>query len=226
MESLTRDVRKFIYDHFRDTARAPVVEEIMSRFGLPREDVASVLKALESERQLVLLPGTGRILMAHPFSAITTPFLVTLRSGRRYFANCSWDSLAFHVTLAEPVRVDAFCHHSGEPIEIELAEQGVVWARPRETLVYFGIPAAQWWHDVIHTCSNTMVFFGSRQRMDQRKADNAMQDGEALTLEQAIELSLPIYRHKMDLDYERPGAAELSAHFAKMGLTGPFWALA
>ncbi len=71
-----------------------------------------------------------------------------------------------------------------------------------------------------------MVSFGSRQRMDRWKADNARQDGEALTLGQAIELSLPIHRHEMDVDYERPVAAELSAHFAKMGLTGPFWALA
>jgi hypothetical protein len=38
-------------------------------------------------------------------------------------------------------------------------------------------------------------------------------------------LSVPIYRTKMPLDYQRPSVAVLRAHFAEMGLTGAFWDL-
>ena len=41
--------------------------------------------------------------MAHPFSGIVTPFPVTMANGKRYFANCAWDAIAFHVMLSIPI---------------------------------------------------------------------------------------------------------------------------
>src|SRR5262245_14692402 len=106
-EAAARDIRKFVYDRFRETARAPVVEVIMQRFALSRRQVVDLLRGLEAARQLALVPGTERILMAHPFSAITTPFRVEARGGRTFFANCAWDAIAFHVLLDEPIRIDS-----------------------------------------------------------------------------------------------------------------------
>ncbi len=221
-----RDIRKFIYDRFRETSRAPVVEEIMERFALPRRRVVGVLRELQSARQLALVPGTERILMAHPFSAIATPFRVEAGGGRSYFANCAWDSIAFHVLLEEAVRIDSYCHHCGETVEIRLADDAVHAACPASTIVYLALPAAKWWENIVLACSNTMLFFSSTAHLnDWLGAEPPMPTGQALSLDKTIKLSVPIYRGKMAVDYARPSAAVLSQHFRDLGLTGPFWEL-
>ena len=225
MENLPRLVRKFVFDHFLEHAGPPVLEEVMQKFGLSRLEAADVLKELEAGRHVVLLRGTQRILMAHPFSSIPTPFKVTLENDRRYFANCSWDSIAFHIMLGENVRVDSFCHHCGEDVDLELSEQNVASRNPGGVLVYFGTPAKRWWDDVIDTCSNNMTFFASRRHLDEWLAANSGQGGEALTPEQVLKLSVPIYKDKMRMDYARPSKDELSAHFESLGLCGEFWDL-
>ena len=162
----TRDVRKYVFDHFLEHAVPPVLEQIMERFRLSRPQAFEVLQALEAARHLRLVPGTQRILMAFPFSAVATPFRVERRGGGQYFANCAWDAVAFHAMLNEEIRIASWCHHCAEPIGIELAE-GRVTASPPEPLVYLSLPAAQWWNDIVNTCSNHMVFFRSASHLDE-----------------------------------------------------------
>ena len=140
---LPRDVRKYVFDHFLEHEIPPVLEQIMERFRLDRSRAFEVLQALEAARHLRLVPGTQRILMAFPFSAVATPFRVERRGGGQYFANCAWDAVAFHAMLDEEIRIASRCHHCAEPIAIELAE-GRVSASPPEPLVYLSLPAAQW----------------------------------------------------------------------------------
>ncbi len=226
MDDLARDVRKFIYDRIRETSHAPVIEESMRRFGLARGTAREVIGVVEANRQVVLLKGTDRILMAHPFSAVPTPFRVTLDDGQAFFANCSWDAIAMHVMLEAAVAIDSFCHHCGEKIAIELSDETVKSKRPEDPIVYLGLPAAKWWEDVVHTCSNTMVFFASDgHRDDWITANGVDAPGQSLDIGTAIGLSRPIYRGKMERGYERPSLEELRRHFADLGLTGPFWAL-
>jgi len=164
--------------------------------------------------------------MAHPFSGIVTPFLAATANGKRYFANCAWDAIAFHVMLQEDVSITSFCHLCGRPIEIELSRQRVDHASPTTTVVFLALPAAQWWKDVIHSCSNTMVFFCSTDHQSAwSRLTDAQDVGAVLTIQQVITLSIPIYRTKTALDYRRPSVAVLRAHFAEMGLTGAFWEL-
>src|SRR5438445_11118832 len=102
---LGRDVRKFVFDSFLEHSVPPVLEEIMERFRLGRPQAFEVLQALEAARHLKLVPGTQRILMAFPFSAVATPFRVERSSGTSFFANCAWDAVAFHSMLNEPIRI-------------------------------------------------------------------------------------------------------------------------
>src|SRR2546428_3248081 len=86
-DSLARDVRKFVFDHFVEQAVPPVLEQIMERHRLPRNEAFAVLKALDDARRLKLVPGTQRILMAFRFPAVPTPFRATRPvTGRRYSA--------------------------------------------------------------------------------------------------------------------------------------------
>ena len=164
-DSLARDVRKYVFDHFLEYAVPPVLEQIMERYHLERPDAFAVLKALEEARHLKLVPGTQRILMAFPFSAVATPFRATRPViGRRYYANCAWDAVAFHTMLHEIVRIESRCHHCAKPISIELAG-GKSRASPPRPVVYLALPASQWWNDIVSTCSNHMVFFSSESHL-------------------------------------------------------------
>ncbi len=49
--------------------------------------------------------------------------------------------------------------------------------------------------------------------------------GEALSVEQTLKISLPIYKEKMKLDYARPTKEELMIYWDSIGLHGDFWKL-
>jgi len=221
---LGQQVRKYVFEHFLDFSVPPVVEQIMKRFRLGRAQAVEVLQWLETARHVRLVPGTQRILMAFPFSAVATPFVVTRRNRRWYFANCAWDAVAFHAMLNEEVRIGTQCHHCAEPIAITLAN-GQAMATPRGPIVHLSLPASQWWNDIVNTCANHMVFFRSRSHLDDWRESNPGPEGASLTIEQTHALSVPIYRDKLKADYARPSKDELVAHFRALGLTGAFWDL-
>ena len=217
-------VRKFIFDHFLEHAAPPVVEQVMTQFALSRDEAAAVLRDLEAGRHLALVKGTARILMAFPFSAVATPFRVTA-GGRTYFANCSWDAVAFHAMLRTDIRVESYCHHCAAPIALEMRNSQVTHADPPGTLIYLARPPTQWWEDITTTCSNTMVFFASPEHRDASDLCGSDDATVSLTPDQVHALSVPIYERKFSLDYARPTREELLDHFAAMGLTGDYWKL-
>ena len=223
-DPLPQRVRLFIFEHFLERAAPPVVEQLMARFALSREAASDVLHDLEAARHIALVPGTDRVLMAFPFSAIATPFKVTAR-GRTYFANCAWDAIAFHAMLGEEVRVDSYCHHCAAPIQVELKSGHATHVDPPEALVYLALRPTEWWSDIITTCSNTMVFFASPDHRDASDLCAPADQAASLTPDQVHALSEPIYARKFSLDYARPKKDELLAHFAAIGLTGNYWTL-
>lgn len=217
-------VRKFVFDQFLEHAAPPVVEQLMTDFSLSREEAADVLSGLEAARHIALVKGTARILMAFPFSAVATPFRVTVE-GRRYFANCAWDAIAFHAMLGDEVRIESFCHHCAAPIEIEMHGGRAVHVDPKDTLVYLALPPTQWWTDIVTTCSNAMVFFASPEHRDASDLYRSADSAASLSPDQVNALSGPIYAGKFALDYARPSREELLNHFAAIGLTGDYWKL-
>ena len=217
-------VRLFIFEHFLEHAAPPVVEQVMARFSLSRATATDALRDLAAARHIALVPGTDRILMAFPFSAIATPFRVTV-GGRAYFANCAWDALAFHAMLDADVQVDSFCHHCAMPISIELQGGRATRIDPAESLVYLALRPTAWWGDIVTTCSNTMVFFASPEHRDASDLRAGPDQAASLTPDQVHALSGPIYSGKYSLDYARPSKEALLAHFAAMGLTGDYWTL-
>jgi hypothetical protein len=223
-ETLAPRVRLFIFEHFLEHAAPPVVEQVMGTFSISRAEATDVLGDLETARHIALIPGTARILMAFPFSAIATPFQATVR-GRTYSANCAWDAIAFHSMLGEETRVDSFCHHCAAPIQIELRDGRATLVDPRESLVYLALRPADWWGDIVTTCSNTMVFFASPEHRDASDLCAGADAGASLTADQVHALSGPIYAGKFALDYARPSKEALLGQWAAMGLTGDYWKL-
>ncbi len=201
------------------------MEQIMRKFGLDRASAFKVLVDLQSARHIALLTGTQRILMAFPFSSIVTPFRVKVAGkDKEYFANCAWDAVAIHVALGKEQWISSYCHHCSEDVKIHLKDQRRVSAQSdSQPLVYLALPASKWWENILLTCSNNMVFFSSKDHLDQWKRTGSVTGGEALTIEQTLRLSVPIYKDKMSLDYARPSREQTIAHFQSLGLTSDFW---
>ncbi len=221
--TLAQRVRFAVYRNFLERSEPPLVEELMTEFALSRAQTVAVLRDLAESRGVAVVKGTSRILMAWPFSAIATPFRVSAR-GRSYYANCSWDAIAFHAMLGnDPVHVDSYCHFCAAPIAIELADGRTTKVEPAATIVYLALRPTQWWEDIILTCSNTMVFFCSPEHRDASGLVDDANPGASLTPQQAHDLGVPLYADRMKIDYVRPGRDELNTHFAALGLTGPYW---
>lgn len=221
--SLAQRVRLFVFEHFLARVVPPTVEQLMNQFELSRAETVAVLSELAEARSLALVAGTSRILMAWPFSAVATPFIVATR-GQSYFANCSWDAIAFHAMLGEaPVKIDSWCHHCARPISIGFDSGRATLVEPPTTIVYLALRPTQWWEDIISTCSNTMVFFCSPEHRDASGLAASPDQAASLTPDQAHVLGVPLYSGRMRIDYVRPGRDELNAHFAALGLTGSYW---
>lgn len=220
--TLAQRVRLRVYEHFAEHGVAPVVEQLMDEFDLTRAETVETLEQLAAVRHLALLKGTGRILMAWPFSAIATPF-VSRTARRDYFANCSWDAIAMHALLGVDVQVESFCHHCARPITIQLAEGRTVSTDPESAIVYFALQPTQWWEDIVTTCSNTMVFFCSTDHRDASDLSAPADRAATLTPDQTLALSGSLYSRRLSIDFERPSADELRALFASLDLTGPYW---
>jgi len=224
-ESLQKNVRKYIFEHFEEHAIAPVLEQIMRKFGLDRTSAFNVLVDLQSARHIALLTGTQRILMAFPFSSLVTPFRVKVAGkDKEYFANCAWDAVAIHVALRKEQWISSYCHHCSEDIKIHLKDHMPISKQSdAQPLVYLALPASKWWENILLTCSNNMVFFSSKDHLAEWIKSGVSTGGEALTIEQTLRLSVPIYENKMTLDYGRPSREQTIAHFQSLGLTGDFW---
>ena len=225
VENLQKNIRKYIFEHFEEHTTAPVLEQIMRKFGLDRASAFKALIDLQSARHIAFLTGTQRILMAFLFSSIVTSFRVKVAGNdKEYFANCAWDAVAIHVALGKEQWISSYCHHCSEDINMHLKDQRVISQQSDNgPLVYLALPASKWWENIVLTCSNNMVFLSSKDHLADWIRSGAASGGEALTIEQTLKLSVPIYKTKMSLDYARPSREQTIAHFQSLGLTSDFW---
>ena len=149
-DSLLWPVRAFVFAHFAATAGAPSAADVARHFDLTVAEAEALLRALHERHALYLEPGTAplRIRMAHPFSAIETPFQ-TIVAGKEYFANCAWDSFGIVAALqAEEAEIRSVCAASGDAIRLRLAGGDLVSSAAR---VHFRVAFAHWYDDLVHT---------------------------------------------------------------------------
>jgi len=222
MNQEQRVIRKYIFDHFFEYTTAPPLEEVMQRFKLTRKEAFNRFKELEAEHHIHLVPGTQRILMANPFSAVSTPFRVYFGASR-YYANCAWDTVAMHVMLEKEACIASFCHHCADPIEITMTGGEVKASNPPAPVIFLSTPVADWYDNLINTCSNNMVYFASKEHMNHWMMENPKLKGEALTIEKMTEVCRPLAKGRMSLEYERPSKEELMSYWDSIGLRSDFW---
>jgi len=142
--ALDRRVRFRIYQHFAERAEAPSSEAIASELGLPAATIEGALVRLAEAHTIVLAPGSTSIWMAHPFSAVPTPYPVQA-GERRYWANCAWDALAIPVLLGVDTETPTHCADCHEPMTLRVRSGQV---QPLDAVVHFAVPPRRFWENV------------------------------------------------------------------------------
>jgi hypothetical protein len=140
-------VRHAIYDHFARTARAPSVADAASALHCSRDDVAAAYRRLAAGRAIALRDDTTDILMAHPFSAIETPFRVAVH-GREYSPNCAWDALGIAAVFDGEGAIEGECADCLAPLRIGV-RAGILHSDPLR--MHFAVPPRNWWTDIEFT---------------------------------------------------------------------------
>jgi hypothetical protein len=184
------------------------------------QDVVRALVHLASHRALILSPAGDRVIVAPPFSAIPTPFWVETSEGS-WWGNCAWESLGIAALLNQDAVIRTSGGAQGRPLEIRTAAGAVT---DSDAVMHIPVPAAQWWSDVRFTCS-TILFFTSRQEIDQWCERHDLPAGSVLDLQQAWSLAQEWFAGRLEPDWKRLTPAEAAESFDRAGLHGAFWNL-
>jgi len=130
------DIRARIYDTLLRTGLAPAAAELGDREALQRLAAGRV----------IVLDDAGEILMAPPFSAVPTPFLV-YTSKMRAFGNCIWDALGIAAMAKSDAVIATSCGDCAASMHVDVAGGQV----NGDGIMHFAIPARMWWQDIVFT---------------------------------------------------------------------------
>lgn len=147
MEDLDQRVRQAVYTEALATGRIPSSAELAATLSREVSAVQAALQRLADARVLVLQPG-GEILMAPPFSAVPTPFLVTGADAWQTYGNCIWDALGVLAMKGAGGHIHTACGCCGQALEIAVRDGA---PREAEGVLHFAVPAHRWWADIVYT---------------------------------------------------------------------------
>lgn len=147
LTDLDKKVRAFVYDYTMRDGLPPSLAQTAAALESAPQEIQASFQRLAEAHMLVLQKEAGEVLMANPFSAVPTPFLV--RAGKQtYFGNCIWDAMGIPAMLKQDAVIQASCADCGTAMRLEI-ENGEL--KPSSGLVHFAIPAIHWWEDVVFT---------------------------------------------------------------------------
>jgi hypothetical protein len=143
--ALDYEFRRYVYDHTMKDCLPPTMAETASALSTTPDNVETSLRRLADGHILVLQRGSGEILMANPFSAVPTPFLV--RAGElSWYGNCIWDAMGIPAMLKEDATIEASCGCCGTAMHLAVTNGSLEEA---PGIAHFAIPAAHWWDDIV-----------------------------------------------------------------------------
>jgi alkylmercury lyase-like protein len=207
----TEDVRLAVYRSFAVTGHAPD----------PATLDGGVLRELHEQRHVVLGPD-GRIVMAHPFTAVPLGFSVMGRATL-WWGGCAWDSFALPHLLPDEGDVLVATRCPG-------CDAALAWVVGRETppggdeVAHFLVPAARMWDDVVHTCGHQRLFCGEACVAAWLRR-TGHERGYVMDLATLWRLARGWYAGRLERGYQRREPSEARDYFRSVGLSGPFWGL-
>jgi hypothetical protein len=215
-----RAIRASVYATFAREGRPPSPSELSASLGLPPAAVDAALRELHDMHAIVLTEAGDGVRMAHPFSAWPMGFV--LRTGDRFWwGGCAWDSFGIVAALRERVEILTVCPSCGAELRYAASESSPPDA---ELVVRLPRPAAEWWEDVVATCTNIRAFC-SPEHVEEWRAGEGAAPGYVTDLETLWRLALPWYGDRLDPAWEPHTREHNQSLLDECGLTGPFWAL-
>jgi hypothetical protein len=136
-----------IYRSLANGAHVPSRSELATQLGQDLPAIDSALARLREKKLVFLGRASGEIVMAPPFSAVPTSFVVEA-GDQRYFANCVWDGYGIAAALRRDALIHASCGCCGDPMRL------AVWngrPEPAPGVAHFAVPARHWWDDLTFT---------------------------------------------------------------------------
>jgi hypothetical protein len=143
--ALDKLVRGYVYDSVMRAGLPPTIAETSSALARLPNEVGDSFQRLADGHILVLQKGSGEVLMANPFSAVPTPFLVKA-GGRSYYGNCIWDAMGIPAMLKQDATIEASCGCCSTAMNLKVTN-GSLEQSPG--IAHFAIPAAHWWDDIV-----------------------------------------------------------------------------
>ena len=143
--ALDKVVRSHVYDYVMREGLPPTIAETSSVLSRSADQVRSSFQRLADGHILVLQKGSDEVLMANPFSAVPTPFLVKA-GGRSYYGNCIWDAMGIPAMLQQDATLEASCGCCSTAMNLKVTNGLIGEAHG---IAHFAIPAAHWWDDIV-----------------------------------------------------------------------------
>ncbi len=215
------DLRLAVYRAFADTGRAPEPGDLAAQLGVDLASVVLGLVELAADRHLVL-DERGRIVMAHPFSAVPLGFAV-MGTRTLWWGGCAWDSFALPNLLPGEgeVLVATRCQACQRPHAWNVGHD-----TPPEgnQVAHFLVPASRMWDDVVHTCQNQRLFCSS-DCVDDWLVATGLTRGYIMDLVTLWRFAAHWYDGRLERGYVRREPSRAAQYLRSVGLTGSFWGL-
>jgi len=144
LQPLDLELRRLINERLRGGGAMPSLAALARSANATSENTAASLKRLAGAHMLVL-QRNGEILMANPFSAVPTPFPITIGEFS-WYGNCIWDAMGIAAMLKQPGLIRTSCGCCGTAMNIRVPEE---CSDASEWRAHFAIPAARWWDDIV-----------------------------------------------------------------------------
>jgi hypothetical protein len=146
LEPLALEVRRLVYEGAITHCAIPSKGDLVAATGAAVEAVEQALQVLGDAHVLVLQRESGEVLMANPFSAVPTPFVVNIGT-RTWYANCIWDSMGVAAMVGAEAILDTSCGCCGTALKLAIPGD---CRDDCERVAHFAIPAARWWDDIVY----------------------------------------------------------------------------
>ena len=140
------DVRRVVYEMAVRSGSIPLATDVARVLSVDASEIAQAFRRLAEAHILVLQRDRDEILMAMPFSAVPTPFVVE-SGGIRAYANCMWDALGIPAMMHAGASITTSCPDCGTAATLTVANEQI----RDDGFVHFALPVKKWWNDVVFT---------------------------------------------------------------------------
>jgi hypothetical protein len=215
-----RAIRAEVFATFAREGRPPSPVELAASLSLSVDTVVAGLRELHDLHAIVLTGAGDGVRMAHPFSAWPMGFVV--RGGDRlWWGGCAWDSFGIVAALRERLEILTVCPSCERELRYAASD---VDPPTEDFVVRLPRPAAEWWNDVVDTCTHIRTFC-SREHVDEWRERTDSPAGYVTDLVTLWKLAQPWYGDRLDPDWQPHSRDHNQSLLDSCGLTGPFWRL-